>query len=253
MKKFSILFLLALLIQSCATKKDVLMFQDIKENNQTNIVYSSQKIQVNDILDIKVNALIPETTSAYNINNSISAAASSPQLLKLQGYLVSIDGEISFPILGKIMVKGKTTSEIEDYLKAQFEIKDQIKNPSVIVRVINSKFTVLGEVRSPGTYEFSEQNITLLQAIGYAGDLTIGAKRKGVLIIREDNGIRQQAIIDLTSTKWFDSPYYYVKQNDIIYVNPSGPVIKSAGYIGNLGTFLSVFTLALSTILLIIR
>ena len=138
-------------------------------------------------------------------------------------------------------------------MKAQFEIKDQIKNPSVIVRVINSKFTVLGEVRSPGTYEFSEQNITLLQAIGYAGDLTIGAKRKGVLIIREDNGIRQQAIIDLTSTKWFDSPYYYVKQNDIIYVNPSGPVIKSAGYIGNLGTFLSVFTLALSTILLIIR
>ena len=111
----------------------------------------------------------------------------------------------------------------------------------------------MGEVNSPGTYDFTEQNITLLQAIGYAGDLAIGGKRKEVLLIREENGIRQQTTIDLTSTKWFDSPYYFIKQNDIIYVNPSGPVIKSAGYIGNLGTFLSVFSLALSTVLLIIR
>jgi polysaccharide export outer membrane protein len=174
-------------------------------------------------------------------------------LLKLQGYLVSIEGTISFPVLGKIIVKGKTTSEIEDYLKELLESSGQIKNPSVIVRVINSKFTILGEVKSPGTYDFTEQNITLLQAIGYAGDLAIGGKRKEVLLIREENGIRQQTTIDLTSTKWFDSPYYFVKQNDIIYVNPSGPVIKSAGYIGNLGTFLSVFSLALSTVLLIIR
>ena len=254
MKRITLLFLIALIIQSCATKKDVLYFQDAKSNSQTTVIYSSQKIQVNDILDIKVNALIPETATSFNINNSMNAAAAStPQLLKLQGYLVSIEGTISFPVLGKIMVKGKTTSEIEDYLKGLLESSGQIKNPSVIVRVINSKFTILGEVNSPGTYDFTEQNITLLQAIGYAGDLAIGGKRKEVLLIREENGIRQQTTIDLTSTKWFDSPYYFIKQNDIIYVNPSGPVIKSAGYIGNLGTFLSVFSLALSTVLLIIR
>lgn len=253
MKKIT-LILITLFLYSCATKKDVLYFQDATTNQQTTVVYSSQKIQVNDILDIKVNALIPETVISYNINNSTAGVAqNSPQLMKLQGYLVSIDGTITFPMLGKIKVIGKTTSELEEQIKAQIESNEHIKNPSIIIRVINSKFTVLGEVKSPGTYDFMEQNITLLQAIGYAGDLSIGGKRKEVMIIREENGVRQQVTIDLTSTKWFDSPYYYIKQNDIIYVNPTGPVIKSAGYIGNLGTFLGVFSLALSTVLLIIR
>ena len=109
MKRIVILFLIALIIQSCATKKDVLYFQDAKSNAQTTVIYSSQKIQVNDILDIKVNALIPETAASFNINNSMNAAAAgTPQLLKLQGYLVSIEGTISFPVLGKIIVKGKT-------------------------------------------------------------------------------------------------------------------------------------------------
>lgn len=253
MKKIT-LILITLFLYSCATKKDVLYFQDATTNQQTTVVYSSQKIQVNDILDIKVNALIPETVISYNINNSTAGVAqNSPQLMKLQGYLVSIDGTITFPMLGKIKVIGKTTSELEEQIKAQIESNEHIKNPSIIIRVINSKFTVLGEVKSPGTYDFMEQNITLLQAIGYAGDLSIGGKRKEVMIIREENGVRQQVTIDLTSTKWFDSPYYYIKQNDIIYVNPTGPVIKSAGYIGNLGTFLGVFSLALSSVLLIIR
>ena len=117
---------------------------------------------------------------------------------------------------------------------------------------MNAKFTVLGEVAKPGTYTFSEQNISLLQALGYAGDLTINGKRENVLLIREENNAKTYISIDMTSKKWFSSPNYYIKPNDVIYVNPNGPKVKSAGYIGNLGTFISVVSVSLSMVLTII-
>ena len=119
--------------------------------------------------------------------------------------------------------------------------------------MLNAKVTILGEVKAPGTYNFTEQNITLMQALGYAGDLTINGKRDDILITREVNGVRQVTHIDLTSAEFMKSPYYFVKPNDVIIINPNEPKVKSAGFVGNVGTVATVISLVLSVTILLTR
>ncbi|SHJ76546.1 polysaccharide export outer membrane protein [Arenibacter nanhaiticus] len=248
-----VLGLIALLFQSCATKKDILYLQDANTLEAQHIKYEAAKIQPNDILDIKVSALVPETAMPYNVQPLGNTNASNIELLKLQGYLVATDGSITFPVLGKITVTNKTTAALEQELELLLEKGGHLNQPKVSVRLLNAKVTVLGEVQRPGTYSFTEQQISLPQALGYAGDLTINGKRKDVLLIREENGQRTVTHIDLTTTDWFNSPYYYIKPNDFIVVNPNGPKVKSAGFVGNTGTLVSVLSLLLTSIVLITR
>ena len=119
------------------------------------------------------------------------------------------------------------------------------------MRLVNAKVTILGEVNSPGTYNFTEQNITLLQALGYAGDLTINGKREDILVMREEDGVRQITHIDLTTSEWLNGPYNFVKPNDVIVVNPNNPKVKSSGFVGNVGTLISVISIVFSTIVII--
>ena len=244
------LLLLSLTIVSCASKKDILYYQDLKDGSQEYINYLASSIQINDILFIKISALIPESAEPFNLmvsgSNSSNIAA-----YKIQGYLVSQEGFIVFPILGTINLAGKTTTEAQKLIAKMLNDGGYIKEPTVSVRVINSKITVLGEVKNPGTFSYDEQNLSLNQAIGLAGDLTINGVRKDVMIIREVNGVRTYANLDLTSTDWFSSPYYYVKQNDIIIVNPNGPKIKTAGYITGLGSALGIISFGLTLYLLL--
>jgi polysaccharide export outer membrane protein len=122
----------------------------------------------------------------------------------------------------------------------------------VTVRILNAKVTTLGEVSNLGTYTYTEQYITFPQALSYAGDVTIGANRKEVWLIREEEGVRKYHKIDLTQTDWFNSPYYTIKQNDIIDVCPNEVKVKSAGFIGNTGTVLSVISILFTTYALLI-
>lgn len=253
LKKSLLLIIATGFFVSCASKKDIILFSDIKEGTENNITYSFPKIQVNDILDVKITTLNPETSLPYNSTNANSAAISSIELLKLQGHLVSAEGKINLPILGAINASGKTTSELEKSISTILESNGHLKNPSVSVRILNAKVTILGEVKMPGTYTYSEQTITLPQAIGYAGDITIEANRKEVVLIREEEGMRKYHKIDLTKTDWFNSPYYNVKQNDIVYVYPNNVKVKSAGFIGNTSTVLSVFSILLTTFVLLTR
>ena len=176
---------------SCATRKEIIMFNNIKEGEETNVNYLLPKIQVNDILDVKITTLNPETSIPYNTFSTSGAGLANVELLKLQGHLVSSDGKISLPILGDISASGKTISELEKSIVSILENNGHLKNPSVSVRILNAKVTVLGEVKMPGTYTFSEQSISLPQAIGYAGDITIEASRKEVWLIREEEGKRK--------------------------------------------------------------
>jgi polysaccharide export outer membrane protein len=242
--------LLVLLLSSCATKKDILYFSDLKINDTDAVVLTPTKIQANDIVSIRITSDNPEVSEMYNMQQS--ALNTNTTGVTLQGYLVSIDGFVTLPVLGKIQVDQLTISELEQKVTDQLKVQKHLTNPLVTARLLNAKFTVLGEVASPGTYTFTEQNISLLQALGFAGDLTINGKRNDVLLIREENHQKTYVHIDMTSKKWFDSPYYYIKPNDVIYVTPNGPVVKSAGYIGNLGTFVSLVSLTLSTMLTII-
>lgn len=250
MTKKIFLLLLSLTVVSCSSKKDILYYQDMKVGSQEYINYLSSTIQINDILFIKISALIPESTEPFNIqigsNNYINI-----ETYRIQGYLVSQEGSIVFPILGTINLAGKSTTEAQNFIAKMLSDGGYLKDPKVSVRVINSKITVLGEVKLPGTYNYDEQNLSLNQAIGLAGDLTINGVRKDVMIIREVNGVRTYAHVDLTSSDWFSSPYYYVKQNDVIIVNPNGPKITSAGYINSLGTTLGIISFGLTIYLLL--
>jgi len=239
------------LLSSCATKKDQILFQGLNESLQAEVSYTSRKIQVNDVLDVKISALNPETAIPYNaVSQGQNMMAT---MLSLQGYLVSVDGSIGLPILGNISAGGKTMNELEAAIVSVLENDGHLLSPKVTVRILNAKVTILGEVRSPGTYTYTEQYITFPQALGYAGDVTIGANRKEVWLIREEEGVRKYHKIDLTQTDWFNSPYYTIKQNDIIYVHPNEVMVKSAGFIGNTGTVLSVISILFTTYALLIR
>jgi len=242
---FTALFLMA----SCADKKDLIYYQDIQNSSQSAINYIPNSIQVNDILYIKVDALIPESAKPFNLD-TYTTTSINLETFKVQGYLVSQEGTIAFPILGTLQVAGKTTNELQKMLVDMLKDKGYLRDANVNVRVINSKVTVLGEVKNPGTYSFDEQNISLNQAIGYAGDLTIFGKRKDILLIRENNGVRTYVKLDLTSSDWFNSPYYYVKQNDVIIVNPNGAKVMSSGYLSNIGSVVGILSFAATLVLL---
>ncbi|WP_425077394.1 polysaccharide biosynthesis/export family protein [Psychroserpens sp. S379A] len=253
MKLKCLALLLVLFVTSCATKKQILYLQDANENNQREINYQYTTIQPNDILRIDVETLVPEAAKPYNKSGAGQIQQNSLLLLQLDGYLVSNEGIINFPILGSIEVINLTANEVEEKLKELLTSGGHLNNPNISVRIINSKVTILGEVRSPGTYNFTEQNITLLQALGYAGDLTINGKREDVILTRDVDGVKVITHIDLTNTEFMNTEFFYIKPNDTIIVNPNDPKVKSAGYIGNIGTLLGVTSVLLSTIILITR
>ena len=251
-KSFIAILIMAFL-SSCATKKDIILFQDLEENVSEEVVYAVPKIQINDIIDVKISTLNPETAAPYNAGGGSSNTNAGIELMKLQGYIVAVDGTISLPILGDIQVTNKTIVEIQNNIKQTLEEDGHLLNPTVVVRVLNAKFTILGEVEGPGTYTYTEQFITLPQALGYAGDVTIAANRKEIWLIREEEGARQFYKIDLTKTDWFDTPAYTLKQNDIIYVLPNEVRVKSAGFVGNTSSVFSVVSILITTYLLFTR
>lgn len=250
-RRFLILVISVFVLHSCASKKDVLYFQDANEFSINKVIYDVSKIQPNDILNITIGALVPETALPYNAQTTSVDARISLDLLQLHGYLVSTAGTIKLPILGTLQVSNKTTSFIEKEIKSILEKDDHLIKPTVNVRLLNAKVTVLGEVKIPGTFTFTEQNITLPQALGYAGDLTINGLRDDILLIREENGIRTIHHIDLTSAAWFNNPTYHIKPNDVIVVNPNNARVKNAGFIGNAGTVVTIASLILTSVVLI--
>lgn len=254
MKKLIILFIPFLII-GCTTTKEIVYYQDIDNKDLEPVpdVYSHNKIQINDILNIEVAALNPESVAPYKFNTggNNQQQIQNVEMLKLLGYLVNSDGEINFPQLGRIEAGGKNTLELELYLEEL--LKEFVQNPTVRVRIINFKFTFEGEVNKPGTYETTEENITLQQAFGMAGGLGIRGKRENILIIRQLEGERVVKRIDMTKTDWMNTEYAYVKPNDIIYVEPNKPQIASAGFISNIGTVISVISFLTTLTLLITR
>lgn len=252
MSKYCFYFLSCFLICSCVSKKEVLYIQDVDAYADAAIPYTNAKIQPNDVLRISVGALVAESAIPYNkISNSVGGV--SVELMQLEGYLVSENLTLSFPVLGQLSVAEKTTQQFAEFLKMKLEDEGHLKNPSVDVRLINAKVTVLGEVNQPGTFNFTEQNISLLQALGYAGDLTINGERENVIVMRDEDGVRQITHINLTTGDWLDGPYNFIKPNDVIIVNPNNPKVKSAGFIGNTGTLISVISILLTTVVLITR
>ena len=254
---FLLLLLASILLSACATKRDIYYFQGANTSKSLKILstsraiqYESTTIQPNDIITIKIGASVEESATPYN-SIGLNNKSNNIQLRKLSGYLVTIDGTVKLPILGIIKVANKTTRELELSLVKLLEEGNHLLQPFVNIRLINAKVTLLGEVNKPGTYTFLEQIITIPQALGYAGDLTINGKRTDILLIRETAGNRIMKHIDLTATDWMNDATYYVKPNDVLVVRPNAAKVKSSGFIRNLTSLLSVVSIIITATFLI--
>jgi polysaccharide biosynthesis/export protein len=245
--------LVFLLNQSCVSKKEMLYLQDIESFNNTKVTYNNHTIQVDDILKISVGALMPEAALPYNNVTAGNMVANNIDVMKLDGYLVSQNSTINFPVLGELSVKEKTTKDLENDIKKLLVDGGYLTNPNVTVRLLNAKVTILGEVKMPGTFSFTENNISLLQALGLAGDLTINGSREDVVVLRRVDGLQTTAHINLTSANFLSGPYQMVKPNDVIVVNPNSAKLKTAGYVGNISAILGITSIILTSILLFTR
>jgi len=254
MKKilFTIVLLLSLMFQSCTTKRNMLYLQDLDQYSNSNLNYASTKIQPNDILKIEVGDINPMVAAPFNMSTG-SAVSQSTEMMKLSGYLVTPKGSVTMPILNEVQLGGLTPANAEIKIKERLINENYLVNPTVQVRVLNNKFTILGEVNSPGVIPFSEESISLLDAIGLAKDLTYSAVRKDIKLIREVDGKRSVYHIDLTTAKWMSNPEYRIRQNDVIIVTPNGFKANSGRAVKDPLQILGLFTSIAALILVIVR
>lgn len=225
----TLLLLLVVYISSCASSKKAFYFanQGSGELNSPNLAPASL-IQSGDILSITVFSLSQESLSVYNTPNLTSGYSGTQSntytysgpgsVNQLGGYLVSPDGYIKFPMLGKLKVAGLKKTELEEKITAAITERKLLIDPIITVRQVNFRVTVLGEVGRPTVINVPSEKISLLEAIGMAGDLTAFAKKDNVLLIREENNKKVTQRLNLNSTELFQSPYYYLQPNDVIYV-----------------------------------
>jgi polysaccharide export outer membrane protein len=223
------------ILTSCASTKHIAYFQNIGDSVQdtSEAIHTtpiSPSIEPDDILLITVSGANPAAAVPYNQGTDTNTptylgAASTTESIYGRaadtrlGYLVDQKGAINFPILGEINLMGLTLTQAQDTI--QHLLGSSLKDPLVNIRFLNYKITVLGEVARPGTYTIPNQQITLLQALGLAGDMTIFGKRVNVMVIREKGGKREFGRIDLNNSQsLFESPFYYLQQNDVVYVEP---------------------------------
>ncbi|WP_185964795.1 polysaccharide biosynthesis/export family protein [Flavobacterium franklandianum] len=237
------------MLQSCTTKKQMLYLQDLDKYSNSTLNYAATKIQPNDILKIDISDLNPLVAAPFNLPVSTSANG-SVDLMKLSGYLVTPQGNVTLPILNEVSVAGMTPTMTEKKIKERLINEGYLVNPTVFVRVLNNKFTILGEVNSPGVIPFTEESISLLDAIGLARDLTYSAIRKDVKLIRELNGKRLVYHIDLTTASWMSNPDYRIRQNDVIVVTPNKLKVNSGGLIKDPIQLLGITASLLSLFLL---
>ena len=238
-----------------ASYKDIVYFQDIDSRTLKPLLNEYEAIiKKDDRLAIVVSGSDKTVTAPYNLTlteltNSVGSSY-GPENATLS-YLVDPDGNIEFPILGKIHVEGMTRNALVQYLTK--EIGKDVKDPIVYVNFKNFKFTVLGEVKAPGTYTIDSEKINVLQALGRAGDLNLTAMREGILLIREIDGVQKHVKIDLKNSDLLESPYFYLQQNDVLYVPPSPTrVAQATAATGLWSSMLSTISSIISVVTLIV-
>jgi len=258
-----IIALFTIIFSSCGSTKNVPYFQDVSVEDKSNLSYASiyeePVIQQDDILSISLFTIDPMTSMVINqvATQAISAGSSKIQGSNISatqstsGFLVDRNGEIELSVIGKVKVVGLTTAEATNLIREKASLS--YNNPNVQVRFANFKITILGEVGQPATYTIPNEKVSVLDAIGLAGDLTIFGKRENILLIRDNNGNKEFARLNLNSAKLFASEYFYLKQNDVLYIEPNKGKAASLNQARTqtfaiIGTALSVLIVLLSRI-----
>lgn len=228
MKKLLYSLFFALFISSCVTQQDWVYFQG-DPNKFSNVEPFKLCYQQNDLLSINVTALDMDAARPFNLFVSSPNVLNNLNLtgqIRQQTYLVDEKGEINFPILGKLKLTGLSRDEATALLEKKLKL--YLKDPVVTIRLTNFRVSVLGEVKLPGIYTITNERVSILEALALAGDLNITGKRDNLLLIREEDGLLTKNYIDLSSDNFFDSPYFYLKPNDIIYVEPNKSKVRSS-------------------------
>ena len=246
----SLLFVL-FLTTSCASRKELVYLQG--GSNTKELVSYEPVLQPDDVVMIVVSSENPEVAAPYNLK-AITVQGDTENGIgaqRMQTYILDKEGKIEFPLLGTISLSGLTKTQAVAKLKEL--LKDHVNDAVINFRILNFKITVLGEVQKPGTYPVTSERITLLEAIGMSGDLTIYGNRTNVLLIREKNGTKTMERIDLTKSDFLNSSAYYLSQNDVVYVEPNKTRINSSAIGPNLTVGISALSLIVTIIALTLK
>ena len=245
-----------MLFASCGPSQELAYFKEAPRNEETEQDGQFSKgIQTNDLLYIYVESRAPEATVRFNQETNKIAidggVVMNPGGSAVTGYLVNNEGDIIFPVLGRLHVLGKTHAQLAAEIEQKLVSEGHILDATVTVKLMNFKVSVLGEVRQPGQIQASGERLTIFEALSMVGDMTIYGQRHNVTVVREENGNPIVGEIDLTSKDVFDSPYYYLHQNDVVYVEPNMKQKRNAerdpmtlSYISSVVSIVSVLTSA---------
>lgn len=248
MKKSVVFLLLIIFFNSCSTRKEIVYFQGVEELEGTvNPMEFQPVFEVNDILHIKVSSRDEIGVSPFLMrtgSGSSGGGGSSQNNPALMGYLVDVDGNIQFPVLGEISVAGKSRTELETYLTK--EIRNYVTDAVVSVRLLNFRVVVLGESGAQTVVQVENERITVPELFATVGGINYTGIRDRITIIREVDGVRTVGYVDMTSADIFNNPFFYLKQNDIVYVEPTYRQVKSAGWVTSWQGIVSVITTAFS-------
>ncbi len=244
---------LLMLMSSCGSRRNMVYLQD--DSTQINTVYEQYipKIQSNDILTIVVTAADPKVTAPFNPGSNMLTGSITQQtdMALRPTYTVDNQGDITLPMLGKVHVGGLT--RLEAIEKVREELGQYIKDPGVNINFNNFRVSVLGEVARPGSFVMPTERVTVLEALGMAGDLTIRGVRENVMLIREVDGQKTIHRLDLTKESTLNSPYYYLAQNDVVYVEPNKAQINNSKLGSNTNVIISIAGLLITVISVLTR
>ena len=248
----TVLLFTLLTMLSCGSRKDLAYVQNVDSKDALTTLTSYEPILKNDdLLSIIISADDPEITYPFNIPQIQGNYKVSENQTGIKTYLIDSYGEIEFPVLGKIKLAGLSRKQAVE--KITIRVKEYITNPTINLRILNFKFSVLGEVNSPGNYTIDSERITLFEALGKAGDLTIYGKRKNILLIREKDGVKTFHRIDITTSDFITTEYYYLTQNDVIVVELNKTKVNASAYGPNVPAIISAISVVLSILILLTR
>ncbi len=254
MNKLKKLLLLIVVVSlaSCASRKDLAYIQNAENLSNAENFYSFEPtLKVDDLLSIIVAAETPEVTIPFNLPQIQGNYEIGNNQNGIKTYLIDANGFIDFPVVGNIELGGLTRTQAVERLEDAVAI--YIINPSINLRILNYKVSIIGEVKNPGSYPLQSERITLLEALSMAGDLTIYGKRDNILIIREMNGKKSFNRVDITSGDFINSPYYYLTQNDQIIVEPNKARINASAVGPNIPIFMSALSILVSLSLILLK
>lgn len=236
-KCFLCFFLLLPFLFACVNSKKVTYFADLKDSTAfSSLTIPEHIIQPNDLLSINVSSLDPAASEMFNKpnQNQMRTTTNNGDAVEPAGYLVNKAGFINFLMIGNIKAEGLTKDQLQENIRRAIVERKLLLDPVIEVRHLNYKVTVLGEVTRPMVITVPDEKMTLLEALGLAGDMTIFAKRENVLVIRTEGGQRTTNRINLNSTELFTSPYYFLKPNDVVYVEPNKARVMSGSRLNQL-------------------